>query len=197
LRPDEILGRIARAAGLPENALASGNPDRTADEIGQFLRIVVRNLQQLLATRAETKGAIRSSNRTVVRAVDNNPLKFAVSPEEALRIMFSAGTPGYLDSKATLEQSFADLKSHQMHTFAAMQSALEALFEELAPDKIEASVPPERGIGGLVGSRKAKLWDAFTERWKAKSGRSDGRLVDAYTMLFGESYDRLQNKSGR
>ena len=103
-------------------------------------------------------------------------------------------TRNYLDAKATVERSFADLKAHQMQTYGAMQGALEALFEDLAPEKIDASVEADRGLGGLVGSRKAKLWDIYVERWRAKTKRSDGRLSEAFMALFAESYDRLQRK---
>ena len=81
-----------------------------------------------------------------------------------------------------------------MQTFGAMQGALESLFEDLAPERIEQSVEPDRGLGALVGSRKAKMWDLYAERWRAKTKRSDGRLLEAFMTLFAESYDRLQNK---
>jgi type VI secretion system protein ImpI len=131
----------------------------------------------------------------MIRALENNPLKFTGSPDEALAIMFGPPTRNYLDARATIESSFADLKAHQILTFGAMQAALDALFEDLAPEKIDRSVEPERGLGGLVGSRKAKLWDLYAERWRAKTKRADGRLLEAFMALFAEAYDRLQNKA--
>jgi type VI secretion system protein ImpI len=189
-----VMLRIARAAGIPERAIAARDPNALADEIGALLKLTAQNLAQLLSARSETKGAIRSSSRTMIKALENNPLKFTATPEEALAIMLGPPTRNYLDARATIASSFADLKEHQMQTFGAMQGALEALFEELSPDKIDKAVDSERGLGALVGSRKAKLWDVFVERWRAKTKRSDGRLIDAFMTLFAESYDRLQNK---
>jgi type VI secretion system protein ImpI len=194
--PSDVLARIAVAAGIPERAIAGRDPHALADEIGSALRLTVQNLAQLLASRAETKTLIRSSSRTMIRALENNPLKFTGAPGEALAIMFGPATQHYLDARATLEQSFDDLKAHQLLTFGAMQSALEALFEDLAPENIDRSVEPDRGLGGLVGSRKAKLWDVFVERWRAKTKRADGRLNEAFIALFAEAYDRLQSKRG-
>jgi type VI secretion system protein ImpI len=147
----------------------------------------------MLSSRSETKGAMRSSNRTMIKALENNPLKFTASPEEALTIMFGPQTRNYLDAHTAVERSFNDLKAHQIQTFSAMQAALEALFEDLAPDKIDRSVEADRGISGLVGSRKVKLWDVYVERWRAKAKRSDGRLTEAFMALFAENYDRMQN----
>ncbi len=81
-----------------------------------------------------------------------------------------------------------------MLTYGAMQGALDALFDDLAPDQIDRSVVPERGLGALVVPRKAKLWDMYVDRWRAKTKRSDGRLFEAFIALFAEAYDRLQNR---
>jgi type VI secretion system protein ImpI len=190
----EVLDRIARAAGVPSDVFTSRNPDELADDIGAVLRLVAENLGQMLASRAESKTLMRSSSRTMIRAVENNPLKFAGSPSEALGIMFGPPTRNYFDARATIERSFADLKSHQILTFSAMQGALDALFEDLAPERIDHSVEPEKGIGALISSRKAKLWDIYVERWRAKSKRADGRLLEAFIALFAQAYDRLQGK---
>ena len=190
----DILARIARAAGIPERAIAGRDPGALADDIGLVLRLMAQNLAQMLSSRSETKSLMRSSSRTMIRALENNPLKFTAAPEEALAIMLGPPTRNYLDAKTTVERSFADLKAHQMQTYGAMQGALEALFEDLAPEKIDASVEADRGLGALVGSRKAKLWDTYLERWRAKTKRSDGRLSEAFMLLFAESYDRLQRR---
>jgi type VI secretion system protein ImpI len=188
----ELLLRIARAAGIAEAAFVNRNPQEAADDIGAVLRLVAHNLALMLSSRSETKGAMRSANRTMIKALENNPLKFTASPEEALSIMFGPATRNYLDAQTAIERSFDDLKAHQIQTFSAMQAALEALFEDLAPEKIDRSVEAERGLTGLVGSRKAKLWDVYVERWRAKAKRSDGRLTEAFMALFAENYDRMQ-----
>ncbi|HEY6520127.1 MAG TPA: type VI secretion system-associated FHA domain protein TagH [Roseiarcus sp.] len=189
-----VLERIARAAGVPPGAFSSRNPDELADEIGAVLRLLAENLGQMLASRAESKTLMRSSSRTMIRAVENNPLKFASSPPEALAIMFGPPTRNYLDARTTIERSFGDLKTHQILTFSAMQNALDALFEDLAPERIDHSVEAEHGLGALVSSRKAKLWDIYVERWRAKTKRSDGRLLEAFIALFAQAYDRLRDK---
>jgi type VI secretion system protein ImpI len=191
----DVLDRIARAAGVPPGAFSSRNPDELADEIGAVLRMTAENLGQMLASRAESKTLMRSSSRTMIRAVENNPLKFASSPPEALAIMFGPRTRNYLDARTTIERSFGDLKTHQILTFSAMQNALDALFEDLAPERIDHSAEPEHGLGSLISSRKAKLWDIYVERWRAKTKRSDGRLLEAFIALFAQAYDKLQDKN--
>jgi type VI secretion system protein ImpI len=191
----ELLNRVARAAGIPERAIANRDPNAVADEIGVAIRLTAQNLAQMLSSRAESKTLMRSASRTMIRSLENNPLKFSGSPEEALAIMFGAPTRQYLDARATIESSFSDLKTHQILTYGAMQGALDALFEDFAPERIDRSVEPDRGLGGIVVSRKAKLWDTYVERWRAKTKRADGRLFEAFMALFAEAYDRLQKRS--
>src|SRR5208337_1660208 len=170
-----LLRRIARAAGIPEQAIASRDPNALADEIGAVIRLTAQNLAQMLSSRAESKTLMRSSSRTMIRALENNPLKFSSSVEAALAIMFGPPMRQYLTAQATIESSFGDLKSHLVLTYSAMRGALDALFEDLAPEMIDHSVAPDRGLGGIVVPRKTNMWDTYVERWRAKTKRSDGR----------------------
>jgi type VI secretion system protein ImpI len=192
----DALARILAAAGVSASGVAGRPPEQLADDIGAFIGLVAKHLAEMLASRAETKSLIRSSSRTEIRALENNPLRFQATPAEALAIMLGPTHRSYLGAREALERSFGDLKEHQMLTFGAMQAALDALFEDLAPEKIERSVEPEKGLGGLLSSRKAKLWDLYVERWRSKTKRSDGRLNETFTILFGQAYDRLQDKRG-
>lgn len=190
----DILRRLAAAAGIPQRAIAGRDPNQVIEEIGAALRISVENLGQMLGVRAESKSLMRSSSRTMIRARENNPLKFSATTEDALAIMFGAPSGAYLDARQTFTQSFSDIKNHQVLSGLATQAAIDELFEEFAPPSLEKSVEAERGIGAIVGSRKAKLWDVFVERWRLRTKRTDGRLNEAFATMFAEAYDRLLNR---
>jgi type VI secretion system protein ImpI len=191
-----LLDRIAAAAGLPRAALAGRDAGELADEIGAVLRLTVLNLTQMAASRRQTKSAIRSSQHTMYRPTENNPLKFAADPEHAMETIFGPPSRVHLKAPAAVAQVFEEAKVHNVQTFGAMQQALDALFEDLSPDRIDAATPQERGIGAVMASRKARLWDAYAERWKALTKRSDGRLNEAFMALFAQAYDRLNDKGG-
>ena len=187
--------RLSRGAGVPEEVFAGHDPLKLAEEFGVLMRLVAENMKQLLSARAESRAMTRSARHTMIAAFDNNPLKFAPTPEEALRIMFGPRTRSYLDARQTLKQSFDDLKAHQINTYAAMQQALKMLMDDLDPHAIEQATEAERGIGAVVGSRKAKLWDAYATRWKEKVGRHDNGLLDAFMLYFSECYQRNADKN--
>jgi type VI secretion system protein ImpI len=188
--PDAFLRQLAVAAGLPDDAFARADAAALAQQLGSVLRIATENLMQLLQARAQSKQLARSASHTMVQAVDNNPLKFAPSAADALRIMFGPPTTSYLDARRALEQSFDDLKQHQIKTYAAMQHALGMLMADLGPHAIEQSTPDDRGIGGLLTPRKARLWDAFVARWQAKVRADERGPIEAFMLHFAEYYDR-------
>jgi type VI secretion system protein ImpI len=185
------VAAFERGAGLPAGAVQRPQgDDALAEELGQLFRLVTENLKAMLSARDETKNAMRSSQRTMIQALENNPLKFSPTPEDAMRIMFGEKVRSYLDARQTLEASFGDLKTHQMKTFTAMQQALQALIEDLSPEKISEATSSDGGLAGLVSSRRAKLWDIYAERFSAKAGRHERGMIDAFMILFAEMYDR-------
>ena len=185
----DFIRDLARGAGLPENYFAQ-DPQALAQQIGVLIRLVTENMQQLLNARGQSKRLARMSQQTTIEALNNNPLKFAPSPEEALRIMFGAPTPSYLDARRALEEAFADVKDHQVRTYAAMQQALAMIVADLDPQAIDDATEADRGISGMIGSRKARLWDTYVARWQAKTRGQDDGLVDVFMQYFAECYDR-------
>lgn len=188
--PGAVVAAFERGAGMPAGAVVGRSDEEFAEELGQLFKTVTQNLQAMLAARAETKSAMRSSERTMIGALENNPLKFSPTPEDALKIMFGAPSRSYLDATRTVEQSFGDLQKHQMQTFGAMQQALQALIDDLDPENIAGATSKDGGLAGLVSSRRAKYWDTYVERFRAKAGRHERGMIDAFMILFSEMYDR-------
>ena len=187
--PDDFMRLLARGANVPEQTFAQ-DPQQLAEQLGILLRLVTENLRQLLNARLQAKRLARVSNQTTIEALNNNPLKFSPSTEDALRIMFGPTTASYLNAQQAIEEGFGDLKEHQVRTYAAMQQALAMIVADLDPQAIENATEADRGLSGMIGSRKARLWDAYVARWQAKTRGQDGGLVDVFMQYFAECYDR-------
>jgi type VI secretion system protein ImpI len=184
----DFVRLFAQGANLSPGVLAR-DPAQLAEELGRLVRLVTENLQQLLNARLQAKRIARVSNQTSIEALDNNPLKFSPTSEDALRIMFGPPTTSYLDARRALEEAFGDLKEHQLRSYSAMQQAIALMVADLDPQAIDNATEADRGLSGVIGSRKARLWDAYVARWQAITrGRSDG-LVDVFMQHFAEQYD--------
>ena len=180
---------VARGAGLPEDAFAGRDPGELAEQFGRLLKLATDNMKQLLEGRQQAKRLARSPNQTAVQAINNNPLKFAPTADDALRIMFGFQGPSYLDAERAFAQGFDDLKRHQIKTYAAMQRAVALLMNDVDPAAIEAASQSDRGLAGMVGSRKARLWDIYVARWQAHAQRHDNGILDTFMDYFARCYD--------
>jgi len=186
----EFLASFARALGLPEQPFAGATPAQLGEQLGALTRLIAEETRQLLRARAEAKRLTRSASHTIIEAQGNNPLKFAPTTEEALRIVLGAPRPGYLSAGPAFAQAFVDVKAHELRTYAAMQEAVRMLSDSLDPASLEKAQGKDSGIASLVGSRKARLWDRYVERWTAMSPRSGDKLADAFMRNFADCYDR-------
>ena len=191
----DFVARFAKGAGMSPDVLGWRDPGEFAEELGALMRVAAENVKQLLSARAETKRVARAGGQTMIQALDNNPLKFSPTVDDALKIMLGRPSGGYLDARRALEQSFKDLKVHQVKTYSAMQHALRLLMEDLDPAAIEESIEGDRGIGALLGSKKAKLWDLYVARWDTLTSPHEDGMVDAFMMFFAECYDRGGGKT--
>ena len=193
--PDALRAQIERAfiqqfaagANIPETLLAGRNSIEFAHELGLILRVVCANLMQLLSARAAAKVLARAGDRTLIQARDNNPLKFMPTPEEALRVILGPKSSSYLDARQTFEQTFADLKAHELATFAAMQQAFIMLLQDFAPEAIEKAGTGSKKV--FLGSNKTKFWDLFTERWNTKAASRENGMLDAFLDIFADVYE--------
>ena len=191
----EFARLVARAAGLPDNFFANRTDAELAEQLGVILRMTVDNLMALLQARTQAKQLTRSTSQTTVQALENNPLKFSPTSEEAIRILFGPPTRSYLDAQRAFAQGFSDLKSHQLKTYMAMQHAVRELIAGIDPTLMVRELELQRGASSWLGTNKGKLWDEFLTRWKAHLGRDNSAPIDTFMLHFSDHYDR-GDKSG-
>ena len=184
-----FLRAFAAGAGVAPETFDQRNPEELGHEVGVVLKIVLEQLSVLLKARAAAKVMTKSSNRTMISAEHNNPLKFIPGTSEIIEVMFARRRPGYLDAQGSVEQAFSDLKSHEIATFSAMQKALAKLLDGLSPQSIETKLP-----SSTFSSKKARAWDMFVERWDAKTDPYENGMLDVFLAYFAEAYDEAAKK---
>ncbi|MGH6811881.1 MAG: type VI secretion system-associated FHA domain protein TagH [Methylocella sp.] len=189
----QFLAAFAAASSVPQHTFQQQTAGELGERLGSLIRLLAFEMKQLLDARSETKRLTRSVHQTMIQAQGNNPLKFSPTAEDALRIMLGPATRGYLDAPRAFTQGFSDLKYHQLRTYSAMQKAMRIIAEDLDPAAIENATANEGGLGALIGSRKARLWDSYVSRWKAKTQRRDDGLVDVFMQYFAECYDKADS----
>lgn len=191
LHGSDFVRAFAAGAEVSPDILRGRSPDELAFEAGVFVRIAVESLKQLLKARAAAKTMAKSTNRTMISATDNNPLKFVPATPETIEVMFARNRAGYLDAKHSLEEAFSDLKRHELATFGAMQKALARLVEDFAPETIEEKLGPS-----AFPLKKSRAWDLFVSKWRESEAGENG-MLDKFLSYFSEYYDENSDPDTR
>lgn len=189
-RGEGFIEAFQRGARLTPGTVQGRDPAELGQELGEMLLMASELIMTLLAARASAKSMTRSSNRTMIGPLDNNPLKFTPGAPEALDIMIGRNRQGYLDGRRAFQEASDDLKAHEMATYTAMQKALFRLLEDdLSPEAIEKKVSAMP-----FANRKAKAWDIYASSWKAKREHHENGMLDVFLSYFGEAYKEAASK---
>ncbi len=157
---------------------------------GELLRSLMEGLMLVLRARAELKSQFRVSV-TTMRAVNNNPLKFTPSVDDAIKLMLAPTHPGFLAPKEAVREGFSDIMNHQMAMTAGIQAALAEILHGFDP------VPIEKTQGeGVLFQKKAKCWEYYVERYpQLKAVAQEEFFGDAFVDAYEKQMVLLSRSS--
>ncbi len=156
--------------------------------LGAAFRALVVGLRATLIARASVKSEFRIE-QTMIRARGNNPLQFAANDDDALAALLGAGRRTDMTAEQAVADALKDIRVHELASMAAMQAAVRAMLEGLAPVTLRAVA--EQGGGLLPAQRKARAWDAY-EELHARTVRA---LSDDFDSVFGKAFARAYERA--
>ncbi|GGF11174.1 phosphopeptide-binding protein [Aliidongia dinghuensis] len=178
------VAALLAATGVTGVALDEAQSIAVMERVGRMLAALVPGLMEILAARGSTKQEFHIE-RTMLGAHDNNPLKFAGSVDEAMRVMLLQHVPGFLPVDEAVTQALGDVKAHQLAVLAGMQTALKTVIGRFEPGQLEARLERSSLLEGILPqARKAKYWDLF----RALHGEIVRELQDDLQKLFGADF---------
>ena len=175
--------------GLDAGKLPTDDPLAEMEAMGKRFRALADGLTHLLRTRAAEKQKVRLA-QTIVGSSNVNPLKFAVSAEEAVSSLVVERGAGYLSPDDSIDEAFRDLIDHQMRTWAALQAALRRMIDKFDPDAIERELEDTGLLETLIaGGRSAKLWQLYQERYEEIARAAEERFLGEIGADFRDAYE--------
>jgi type VI secretion system protein len=190
------IREVLIGAGLDPDDVIIRDPAETLRLLGETLRIVVAGVVDLLKARAAVKCEF-GVEQTQIQAVKNNPLKFSLNVEDTLKMLLGGPRQGYLETGAAFEETFADLRIHQMAVLAGTQEAWHDLFKRFDPQALEQRIGEDRGLQGLLGSRKVRCWDAFTLLYQTLLEDAEDNRESLLVRKFAKAYGEQMARNGR
>ena len=198
IAPDSAAETGLREAffrGLGLDCAVSEDPAAEMEAMGQRFRLLVEGLMLMLRTRAKEKQNARVA-QTVISNTDVNPLKFLATTNEALAALVAAKGPGYLDPENAINGAFRDLADHQLRSWVAIQSALRRMIDRFDPAAVEKDLEALGMMESLLaGGRNAKLWKAYTDRYKDIARAAEDRFLGEVGADFRDAYEGNREKT--
>jgi FHA domain-containing protein len=152
--------------------------------LGELIQESARGTVDLLVARAALKREVRAE-ATMIVARENNPLKFSPSGEAALQHLLSPPTKGFMPAAPAMRDAYDDLRAHQFGFIAGMRAALEGVLLRFDPAVLEGRLTKGSMLQSLLpGSRKARMWEVFTEHYAQISNDAS----EDFHTLFGKAF---------
>ncbi len=193
--PAASLAPLIEALGLQPGTLHQDEPAILA-QAGALLRRIVAGLVVMLEARARAKSQMGAAG-TSLEFDGNNPLKFARTPEEALRQLLNPPDRGFMSADRAVEDAFRDLQAHQMATLKAMQGALGATLDRFSPTAIRSRATKQGALAKILpGSRDAALWKTYVREFGGVAQGSDEAFMDMFAKEFRKAYEELSRSNG-
>lgn len=191
---DAALEAFLRGAGLSQLRIDQGEALAQMETIGRSYRRMVEGLIEVLRARASLKGEFRMA-QTMIRPVENNPLKFAPNVEEALVLLLRSGNQAFMPADLAISESFDDLKAHQLAVMAGVQASIKHLLKRFEPAVLEARLTKPAGISALLpGGRQAQYWELFTQLYAGISREAEDDFEELFGREFGRAYEEQSAK---
>lgn len=179
------LGLTAIPRGMDNNPANAGLTPELMRKLGALLRISMQGSLDLLSARAMLKKELRSE-MTMIVSSNNNPMKFSPDATAALAQMLAPRTlRGFMDAVPAMQDTYNDLMAHQVGFVAGMRAAMQGLIERFNPEQLEARLSKPNVLNTVLPmSRKARLWELFSELY----GEISREAEDDFEALFGRAF---------
>ena len=188
------VAHFLRGAGLENARINESLTPETFYIIGKMMRSSIQGTMDVLVGRTKIKNEMHL-DVTKFKSGENNPVKFSVSAEEAIKKLLAAQDAGYLSAEEAIEEAFDDIRAHQFSVIAGMQSALLGVLKRFDPDRLEQRLQKQHPISACIPvHRKAKLWGLFKHLYKDIEREATDNFYRLFGQAFAESYEQQINK---
>lgn len=186
---DAFLKAFLAGAGLPADTPVNLPPQELGRMLGQCARMGTNELMKMLTDRAAVKMFFSKQDRTMLGAIDNNPLKFMNDKDAAFAALFLTPQNGYMKGPEGFANALTDVRRHQAAVVAALQPALAEMIDGLSPEEIK-----EQTSGGRLGGKTKKQWEEYVDRWDKKAATGENGMLDSFIDAFSRYYSDAMNK---
>ncbi len=165
----------------------------TMGRMGRVMRVMITGLREILMTRTSIKSEFRIE-QTMINAGGNNPLKFSISPEQAIEALVKPRVKGYLAAEEATEQALNDIKAHEVAMVTGMEAALKGVLARLDPEVLAQKIEGSGKLGSLLKGKKAQYWEVYEKMYADISDQAENDFHDLFSREFARAYKEQLEK---
>ena len=185
---DDLVAALYAGLGLPVPPAARSAARMRL--VGELLRASIKGAIELLATRAVAKRTFGATPTLLQTNRANNPLKFSPDAEVALAHLLGPAQRGFIAPLDAVNESFDDLKRHEIAVLAGTRAAVQAVLARFDPRALESRMAADAMWDRLVpANRKARLWEQFGERYEKAMLQSEEDFDSLFRRAFVKAYE--------
>ncbi len=166
---------------------------KTMARMGRVMKTLITGLREILMTRTSIKSEFRIE-QTMIGAGGNNPLKFSISPEQAIEAMVRPATRGYLSPETAAEQALDDIKAHEVAMVTGMEAALRGVLGRLDPEVLAGKIETSGAFGSLLRGKKARYWEVYEKIYAEIADQAENDFHDLFSREFARAYKEQLDK---
>lgn len=167
----------------------------TMAQMGRVMRTMITGLREILMTRTSIKSEFRIE-QTMISAGGNNPLKFSISPEQAIEALVKPRTRGYLGAETATEQALSDIKAHEVAMVTGMEAALKGILKRLDPEVLGQQIESGGSMSSLLKGKKARYWEVYEKMYGEISDQAENDFHELFSREFARAYKEQLDKLG-
>ena len=184
---DDLARAFLEAVGAEGLRIDDAELPGTMARMGRVMKTLITGLREILMTRTSIKSEFRIE-QTMISAGGNNPLKFSISPEQAVEAMVKPATQGYLSPETAAEQALQDIKAHEIAMVTGMEAALKGVLRKLDPAELAGQIETSNAFGSLLKGKKARYWEVYEKIYAEISDQAENDFHDLFSREFARAY---------
>ncbi|RDC74063.1 type VI secretion system-associated FHA domain protein TagH [Rhodovulum sp. 12E13] len=165
----------------------------TMERMGRVMRAMIAGLREVLMTRTSIKNEFRI-DQTMISAQGNNPLKFSVSPDQAVEALVRPRARGYLDAEAATNEALRDIKAHEVAMVTGMEAALKGVLARLDPAALAGQIESSGNLGSVFKGKKARYWEVYEKMYAEISDQAENDFHELFSREFARAYKEQLKK---
>lgn len=190
----EWVQSFFKGANLHNIAIADDELPALFFNLGQFFRLTIEGLNDLLQARNSVKQGFHIPSHTMIGGGRLNPIK-NMTTDQAMEQLLVHKLPNCLKMPQALGEVFTDLQAHELAIMAGIQEALNFLVEEFDPHRLESRLSERMMIENLFPDiSKVRYWNEYVKFYASIADETKTNFQKLFGDSFASAYDQFVDK---